>query len=69
MTPYDELIAEADKNYAEGRCKQAHIKYGEAVSVGTSRNDYCRRMRGICSRRVAEERIQLALDHPEMRQE
>jgi glycosyltransferase A (GT-A) superfamily protein (DUF2064 family) len=69
MTPYDELIAEADQDYAEGRCKQAHIKYGEAVARGSSRNDYCRRMRGICSRSVADERMQLAVDHPEMRQE
>lgn len=69
MTPYEELIAEADRDYAEGRCKQAHVKYGEAVSVGTSRNDYCRRMRGICSRHVARERMQLAVDRPEMRQQ
>ncbi len=69
MTPYDELIAEAEQDYAEGRYKQAHIKYGEAVARGSSRNDYCRRMRGICSRRVADERMQLALDHSEMRQE
>ena len=69
MTPYEELIAEADKDYAEGRCKEAHIRYGEAVSIGSSHNDYCRRMRGICSRRVAEERMQLAVDHPGMRQQ
>jgi hypothetical protein len=69
MTPYDELIAEADRDFAEGRCKQAHVRYGEAVSIGTTRNDYCRRMRGICSRYVAEERMQLAVDHPEMRQD
>ena len=69
MTPYEELIAEADRLYAEGHCKQAHIKFGEAVSIGTTRNDYCRRMRGICSRHVAGERMQMAEDHPEMRQE
>jgi hypothetical protein len=69
MTPYDELIAEADKLFGEGRCKQAHITYGQAVSMGTERNDYCRRMRGIASRHVAGERMQLALDHPERRQE
>ncbi|HUR23238.1 MAG TPA: hypothetical protein VMZ73_05135 [Acidimicrobiales bacterium] len=69
MTPYEELIAEADQDESEGRWKQAHVKYGEAVSMGTSRNDYCRRMRGICSRRVAEERMQLAEDNPDRRQQ
>ncbi len=69
MTPYEELIAEAENDQAEGRWKQAHIKYGQAVSIGRSRNDYCRHMRGICSRHVAEERMQLADDHPDRRQE
>lgn len=69
MTPYDDLIAEADQDFAQGRCKQAHIKYGQAVSIGTPRNHYCRQMRGICSRHVAEERMQLAIDQPEMRQQ
>lgn len=69
MTPYDELIAEADKDYAEGRFKEAHIKYGIAVSVGSSRNHYCRQRRGISSRTVAEQRMQRALDHPESRQD
>lgn len=69
MTPYEELIAEADKDRDEGRWKQAHIKYGEAVSLESSRNDYCRRMRGICSRHVAEERMAMAEDNPDRRQE
>jgi glycosyltransferase A (GT-A) superfamily protein (DUF2064 family) len=69
MTPYEELIAEADEDRVAGRWKQAHIKYGEAVSTGRSRNDYCRRMRGICSRHVAEERMALADDNPDRRQE
>ena len=69
MTPYDELIEEADKDQAEGHWKEAHIKYGEAVAMGSSRNDYCRRMRGICSRHVAEERMALAEEHPGRRQE
>ena len=69
MTAYEELIAEADQDCAEGRWKHAHIKYGQAVSKGTSRNDYCRRMRGICSRHVAEERMQLAEDNPDRRQQ
>ena len=66
---YEELIAEADEHYAHGRCKDAHIAYGQAISVGSTRNDYCRQMRGICSRRVAEERMQMAIDHPEQRQD
>ncbi len=68
MSAYDELIAEADQDYAQGRYKDAHIKYGRAVSCGTSRNDYCRQMRGICSRHVAEERMRLAVERPEMHQ-
>jgi hypothetical protein len=69
MTAYEELIAEADQDQAQGRWKEAHITYGRAVSMGTSRNDYCRRMRGICSRHVAEERMQLAEDNPDRRQQ
>lgn len=68
MSTYDELIAEADQDYAQGRYKEAHIKFGQAVSSGTSRNDYCRQMRGICSRHVAEQRMQLAEENPGMRQ-
>lgn len=68
MTPYEERIAEADAERSEGRWKEAHVKYGEAVSMGRSRNDYCRRMRGICSRHVAEERMALAEANPDMRQ-
>ena len=68
MTPYEELIAEAEHDQAQGRWKQAHIKFGQAVATGRSRNDYCRRMRGICSRHVAEERLQRAVDHPDRRQ-
>lgn len=69
MTPYEELIAAADQDYAQGRFKQAHIKYGQAVSVGQERNHYCRQMRGISSRMVAEARMQLACDRPESRQD
>ena len=68
MSTYDELLAAAAQDYVSGRYKDAHIKYGQALSCGTTRNDYCRQMRGTCSRHVAEERIQLAVDHPEMRQ-
>ncbi len=68
MTSYEELIAQADADYARGRYKEAHVTYGKAVSAGTGRNDHCRRMRGICSRLVAEQRIQKAVDEPELRQ-
>jgi hypothetical protein len=66
---YDELIAAADQDFAQGRYKQAHIRYGQAVSVGSSRNHYCRQMRGICSRLVAEERMGMAEAQPGMRQD
>lgn len=69
MTAYEDLIAEADKHRAEGSWKEAHVMYGEAVSLGRSRNDYCRHMRGICSRYVAEERMALASEHRDRRQE
>ena len=66
---YDELIATADEHYADGRYKEAHIEYGQAISVGSNRNHYCRQMRGICSRHVAEERMQKAVERPEQRQD
>ena len=69
MSTYEELIAEADQLYAQGDVKHAHIKYGEAVSIGSLRNHYCRQMRGICSRLVAEQRMQLAEERPEERQD
>lgn len=68
MTEYDALIEEADQEYAKGRFKEAHIKYGQAVSVGTHRNHYLRHMRGICSRLVAEQRMQEAAEDPDLRQ-
>ena len=66
---YEELIAAADEHYAQGRYKEAHIAFGQAISVGSARNHYCRQMRGICSRFVAEERMRMALDRPEQRQD
>lgn len=69
VTEYDDLIAEADQDYAQGAFKQAHINYGQALSVGTARNHYCRQMRGICSRMVAEQRMEKAVEHPEHRQD
>jgi hypothetical protein len=68
MTEYDALIAEADTDYAAGRLKEAHITYGRAVSIGRERNHYCRHMRGICSRLVAGQRMELAEEDPDMRQ-
>ena len=68
VTSYDDLIADADRDYAAGRYKQAHITYGQAVSAGSDRNHYCRQMRGICSRLVAEQRMQRAVDEPDSRQ-
>ncbi len=68
VTSYDELIEQADRDYAAGRFKEAHITYGRAVSIGSDRNHYCRHMRGICSRLVAEQRMQRAVDEPDLRQ-
>jgi tetratricopeptide (TPR) repeat protein len=68
MTEYDALIAEADADRAAGKFKEAHITYGRAVSIGDDRNHYCRHMRGICSRIVAEQRMQLAEEDPDLRQ-
>ena len=69
MTPYEDLIASADDDFAHGRFKDAHIKYGKAVAIGDGRNHYCRQMRGICARRVAEERLARAVDEPGRRQD
>ena len=66
---YEELIVAADEHYAQGRYKDAHIAFGQAISAGSARNHYCRQMRGICSRFVAEERMRMALDHPDQRQD
>jgi len=66
-SPNPDLIDAADAAYGQGRFKEAHIAYGNAVAAGGGRDDYCRHMRGICSRRVAEERLQRAVDQPEAR--
>lgn len=60
-------IGAADDDYRRGRFKEAHINYGYAVAAGGGRDDYCRHMRGICARRVAEQRLQAAIDRPEER--
>ena len=69
VSTYEELIAEADQEYGQGRYKDAHIKFGRALSAGSDRNHYCRQMRGMCSRLVAEDRMEMAIEHPEMRQD
>ncbi len=63
MTGSEDLIALADDDYCHSRFKDAHIKYGRAFDGGP-RDDYCRRMRGMCSRRVAEERLRKAEGQP-----
>ncbi|MDP8936523.1 MAG: hypothetical protein M3O23_02115 [Actinomycetota bacterium] len=67
MTASDDLIALADDDYCHSRFKEAHIKYGQAFDDGP-RDNYCRRMRGMCSRRVAEERLRKAEEQPARRQ-
>lgn len=65
MTDADKFIDAADEEYRQGAFKDAHINYGRALARGSTREGYCRRMRGMCSRRVAEERLQLARDNPD----
>lgn len=67
MTGSEDLIAMADDDYCHSRFKEAHIKYGRAFDGG-ARDNYCRQMRGMCSRRVAEDRLRKADEHPERRQ-
>jgi len=69
VSAYDDLIASADELYRVGDFKEAHITYGRGQSLGWVRNHYCRHMRGICSRRVAEERIAKALAEPDFRKD
>ena len=68
MTDPEEIIAVADEQYGQGGFKEAHINYGRALSRGTSREGYCRRMRGLCSRRVAEQRLHKARENPDRRE-
>ena len=67
VTAYQDLIDAADDDFRHGRFKEAHIRYGQAVAAGGGRDDYCRHMRGICSRHVAEQRLQKAVDQPDQR--
>ncbi|MGI8685377.1 MAG: hypothetical protein ACR2MO_09870 [Acidimicrobiales bacterium] len=65
MTEAEEFLVTADEKFRQGSFKDAHIDYGRALSRGTLREGYCRRMRGMCSRRVAELRLQKARDNPD----
>ena len=56
-TEAEDFLATADADYRAQRYKDAHIGYGRALSRGTPREQYCRQMRGACSRRVAEQRL------------
>lgn len=67
MGDADHVIEAADREYAAGRFKEAHIAYGRALSRGTDRENYCRQMRGMCSRRVAEQRLRKAAADEETR--
>ena len=64
MTDSDDLIAAADASAHDGLFKEAHIDYGKALGCGTTRESYCRQMRGMCSRRVAEVRLEEAQGDP-----
>ncbi len=65
MRAYEDLIAAAEQDFARGEFKQAHITFGEALAADGPRSFYCRRMRGICSRRVGEQRLRKAIDQPD----
>gem|GEM_PF-2984433 len=65
MSGYREAIAAAEADYQNGLFKEAHIKYGTAMSASDECEYHCRRMRGICSRRVGERRLEKAVEHPE----
>jgi len=67
MPGSEDLIATADDDYCHSRFKEAHIKYGQAFDGGP-RDNYCRQMRGMCSCRVAEERLRKAEEQPARRQ-
>lgn len=62
MSDSENFIALADVDFGQGLFKEAHISYGKALSRGTERETYCRQMRGMCSRRVAEQRLGKAQD-------
>jgi hypothetical protein len=69
VSTYHDLISAADGLFHRQEFKDAHITYGEALASGGDRDPYCRRMRGISSREVAEQRLQKAVDQPDQRRQ
>ena len=67
MGSYDDLLARADAEHASGEFKEASIDYGRALAVGGPRDRYCRHMRGVCARRVGEQRLRKAVEQPDKR--
>ena len=67
MSDAEDFLAEADDDFSKGRFKEAHIGYGRALSRESTRQQYCRQMRGACSRRVAEQRLAKAVADEEAR--
>ena len=65
MAGYDALVQEADELYRRGDWKEASIAYGRALGAGGPRDWHCRHRRGVAARKVAEQRMQKSLDHPE----
>lgn len=65
VSSYEELIEAGDRERDEGLFKEASISYGKALAMGGRRDWYCRHMRGSCSRLVAEQRLQKAIDEPD----
>lgn len=68
MPAYEDVISRADDHQGRGRFKEASIEYGRALVLGGDRDSYCRQMRGLSSRLVAEQRLDKAGDEPELRQ-
>lgn len=67
MSDYDDMIARADAEQADGRFKEASIDYGRALAIGGSQDRYCRHMRGVCARRVGLQRLDKAEENPDQR--
>jgi hypothetical protein len=67
VSDYDDMIARADAEQADGRFKEASIDYGRALAIGGPQDRYCRHMRGVCARRVGLQRLDKADRHPEQR--
>lgn len=65
---YDKLIVAGDEHYGRSEYKEASLEYGRALTIGGPRDSYCRQMRGISSRLVAEQRLGRAKDDPGSRQ-